>query len=53
MLKKLLIVAALVGASVPLSAAPANAIVCIEETNSCCEDVTVLKYTVVHIDCME
>jgi hypothetical protein len=50
-IRSLLLVVALVWAGLLAAAPPASAVVCIEEINSCCEDVVVLGKTIVPIDC--
>ena len=50
---KLLLGVALVWGSVLAAAPPASAVVCIEETNSCCEDIVILGKTIVPIDCAQ
>lgn len=50
-IRSLLLVVALVWAGILAAAPPASAIVCIEDINSCCEDVVILGKTIVPIDC--
>jgi hypothetical protein len=48
---RLVLVGAIVAAWSMSFAAPAGAVVCVEEPGSCCESVEVLGKEVLHIDC--
>jgi hypothetical protein len=37
--------------TLPFIASPASAVVCHDNPGGCCEDVTVLGKTILHIDC--
>jgi hypothetical protein len=50
-IRVLLAAVSLVWAGILAAAPPASAVVCIEEINSCCEDVVILGKTIVPIDC--
>lgn len=51
-LKRLMLITALLLGTLLFTAAPAGAVVCIEENpGGCCEDVTVAGKTILHIDC--
>lgn len=52
-IRSLLLAIALAWAAMLAAAPPAASIVCIEEINSCCEDVVILGKTVLQIDCVD